>query len=234
MIMRQRVIGIVTAVVLAAVGTALLVAYVRGAEHRAASGDRQSVLVVTDPIAKGTRAEDISRKVRAERIPDDAVAKGAITSTGSLVGEVALVDLVPGEQLLSSRFAPAAKAGTAVVPPGMFQVTVVLDAVRAMGGQVREGDSVGVLASFDDPETTHLVLHKVAVTGVRSDGGVPVTGRAQDAGPAGKLFVTLALDGPSVERVVFAAEHGRLWLSAEPKDANEGGTKVQTKAAVNA
>jgi pilus assembly protein CpaB len=48
--------------------------------------------------------------------------------------------------------------------------------------------------------------------------------------PVGNLFVTLALDGPSVERVVFGAEHGRLWLAAQPADAAEGGTKVQTRA----
>jgi hypothetical protein len=47
------------------------------------------------------------------------------------------------------------------------------------------------------------------------------------------VFVTLALDAPSVEKVVFAAEHGRVWLALEPKDANEGGTKVQSRAGVN-
>ena len=44
--------------------------------------------------------------------------------------------------------------------------------------------------------------------------------------PTGKLLVTLALDAPSVERVVFAAEHGTVWLSAEPSDAPEDGTKI--------
>ena len=34
-------------------------------------------------------------------------------------------------------------------------------------------------------------------------------------------------------RVVFGAEHGTLWLAWEPKDANEAGTKVQTRAGVN-
>jgi hypothetical protein len=36
-----------------------------------------------------------------------------------------------------------------------------------------------------------------------------------------------------MEKVVFGAEYGHLWLAWEPKDANEGGTKIQTKGGVN-
>jgi hypothetical protein len=42
------------------------------------------------------------------------------------------------------------------------------------------------------------------------------------------------LDAPSVERVVYAAEHGRLWLSQEPMDAPGTGTKLQDRVSVNA
>jgi hypothetical protein len=49
---------------------------------------------------------------------------------------------------------------------------------------------------------------------------------------AGKYLVTLAIDAPAVEQVVFAGEHGFVWLSAEPTDANEGGTKIVTRANV--
>jgi pilus assembly protein CpaB len=235
---RNKVAGVVTAVALAAGGTGLLVFYVHGAEARAVKGDRLSdVLVVAQPISKGTKAEEISGRLQLKRVPDKVRANGAVETLSSLAGEVAVVDLVPGEQVIQSRFAPQAVADRqAGVPPGMLQVTVPLDAVRAGGGLLKVGDTVGVLASFegDAGETTHLILHKVAVTGVRTDGGAPVVApKAGGPVPTGRLLVTLAVDGPSVERVVFAAEHGRLWLTTEPKDANEGGTKVQTRGTVN-
>ena len=44
--------------------------------------------------------------------------------------------------------------------------------------------------------------------------------------------MTLAIDAPAVEQVVFAAEHGFVWLSAEPADATEGGTKIVTRGNV--
>jgi pilus assembly protein CpaB len=232
MIRRQKLIGIVASVLLAAVGTGLLVAYVRGAEDRALKGEKTvEVLVVSATIPKGTKAEDIGANVRMEQVPTKVATKDALTNTLGLVGKVAAVDLLPGEQLVPSRFSSPAEAQG--IAPGLLQVTVAMDAVRAVGGQVRKGDTVAVTLSFEDPDTTHLVLNKVRVTDVRTADGQPVTTPASGPAPTGSILVTLAVDAPSMERVVFGAEYGRLWLSWQPKEAAEGGTKVQTKAGVN-
>ena len=232
MVRRQKLIGIIASVLLAAVGTGLLVMYVRSAEDRALKGEKTvDVLVVNNTIPKGTKAEEIGPNVRLEQVPSKVVNKDALNSTSSLAGKVAGVDLLPGEQLVPTRFSSPAEAQG--IPPGFLQVTVAMDPVRAIGGQIRKGDSVAVTVSFEEPETTHLVLHKVRVTDVRDEGGIPVTTPASGPAPASRLMVTLAVDGPSLEKVVFAAEYGRLWLAWEPREANEGGTKVQTKAGVN-
>jgi pilus assembly protein CpaB len=235
MIMKQRFIGIVASVLLAVMGAGLLVMYVRGAEHRALKGQKATqVLVVTDMVAKGTKAEDIGARTREEMVPAKVAAQGAVASIESLAGEVALVDLLPGEQVVGTRFGAAAQAERAGVPPGMLQVTVAVDQVRAVGGGLRTGDTVGVVVSFDDPETSRFVLHKLKVTDVRTEQGAQVTSRPQDPFPPGKMMITLAVDSPSAERLVFGAEHGRLWLGEEPQEANEGGTHLQTKATLNA
>ena len=232
MIRRQKLIGIVASVLLAAVGTGLLVAYVRSAESRALEGEKTvDVLVVSNTIPKGTKAEDITASLRMEQIPVKVATAGALTSTSPLAGKVAAVDLLPGEQLVSTRFTSPAEAQG--IASNLLQVTIALEPVRALGGQIRKGDSVGVTVSFDDPETTHLILHKVKVTDVRTVEGTAVTTPANGPAPAAGLLVTLAVDAPSVEKVVFGAEHGKLWLAWEPKEANESGTKVQTKAGVN-
>jgi len=230
MINRQKLIGVIASVVLAGLGTALLVTYVRGAERRAAKGETTlSVLVATTAIPKGTRTEAIASKVKAEQIPAKVVATGAVTSLTSVAGQVTAVDLLPGEQLVQGRFAATVQAAQATVAPGLLKVTVAIDALRAVGGQVREGDMVGVLVSFDDPKTTQLIAQKVPVTDVRTDLGASVIAKPEATAPRGMLYVTLALDGPAVEKVVFAAEHGRLWLSEQPKESNEGGTKLRTR-----
>jgi pilus assembly protein CpaB len=86
--------------------------------------------------------------------------------------------------------------------------------------------------------TTHLELHKVLVTAVQiaenADGVPDVAGDGGDesdpvkveSAPTESLLVTLALDAPSIEQLVFAAEFGTVWLANEPADAPETGTRI--------
>ena len=53
-----------------------------------------------------------------------------------------------------------------------------------------------------------------------------------DTAPNGSLFVTLALPGPDIEKIVFTSEHGSIWLAREPLDAVENGTVIQTRGTI--
>lgn len=233
---RRRILGLVASVVVTLVGTAVLVVYVRGAEERATEGEeRVPVLVVDQPIAKGTAVEDLGDRVSVTDVPAKVRADGALASLTSLAGTVAAVDLVPGDQIVSSRFKLRAEVGRGDIPPGMLEVSVALDLVRSVAGTIRTGDTVGVTASFTggDEATTHLILHKVLVTDVRTIDGAVVTSAATANSPATGVLVTLALDAASVEKVQFAADNGVLWLAREPFDADESGTQIQTRGSVN-
>jgi pilus assembly protein CpaB len=46
--------------------------------------------------------------------------------------------------------------------------------------------------------------------------------------PDGAVLVTLALTAPDAEQLVWGMENGSVWLSAEPTDATEDGTRVVT------
>lgn len=234
--MTNKVIGIVASVAMAVIGTGLLVFYVRGADERAAGADSSvEVLVASESIPKGTKAEELAPKVRLERVPSSVAAPNVLTSLSSLDGQVTVVELGQGDQLVPSRFGPPAVTEAPGVPPGLLQVTIPIDIVRAVGGQIRAGDTVGVVASFDDPRTSRMILHKVKVTGVRTQDGQTVSSEAQATAPSSSvLHVTLALEAGNVERIVFAAEYGKLWLSAEPETAPATPTRVQTKETVNA
>lgn len=61
--------------------------------------------------------------------------------------------------------------------------------------------------------------------------GAPATG-ARPAAPGGNLLVTFALNAPAAERLVFAAEHGSMWLSLQTDDTTADGTRVQTKETI--
>ncbi|MGH9157337.1 MAG: Flp pilus assembly protein CpaB [Acidimicrobiales bacterium] len=247
--MKRRLVGLVASLVLAAVGTFALIGYVQSAKDKALAGEKLvDVLVVRRPITRGTPVAAIAGLIETVQVPVKVKAAGSVASLTSLKGLVAGADLVAGEQVLAPRFVTAQVAtGVAEVPPDRLQVTVSLDPTRAAGGRVRAGDRVAVVASLSltgpeegapAVETTHLILHKVVVASVQAEQKLPAvaTGaavavtpsRTPSVAPTGNLLVTLALDAPSVERVVFAAERGTLWLALEPAEAPEGGTKVVT------
>lgn len=244
--MKRRFIGIAGALALALIGTLVLVSYVNGAEDRALAGEKVvKVLVAAEPIEAGTPASELEGKLQFERVPQKVRAEGAVTSIGQLGERVTETQLVKGEQIVKSRFIEESAAGGAV--PGstgedqkLLQQTISIDPARAIGGTVKAGDSVAVVGSFDpftdptgaqSPNQTHILIHKVRVTNVQvsQTGGVPTAEDAEegeDTVSDGAFLVTLALSAPNVERVTFTAEFGHVWLAAEPKDADETGTKI--------
>jgi pilus assembly protein CpaB len=233
----RRILAAVAALVLALVGTVVLVAYVRGADARAMAGVQTvSVLVVDQPVAAGTPGDQLADLVRSELVPAKAAVPGRVTDLAELVGTVASVDLQPGEQLLAARFvAPddLRAAGAVALPAGDQEVSVLLEPQRAVGGRLSAGDTVGVYLSIggQDGGSTHAVLHGVLVTQVQ---GAPAaatdTAAADDPGaaatPSQSLLITLAVTAEEAEPIVFGMEHGTLWLSLEPAGADNGDTTV--------
>ena len=153
--MNRKWIGVIVAVVLAAVGTWVIVRYVQGADDRALEGEEVvQVLVVETRIAAGTPGGDIEGSVSVELVPAKVQAPSSLESIedlDSLEGLVASVDLLPGEQVISARFiSPEVldEQDAIVVPDGLLEVTLSLTPERAIGGVIRPGDQIAVFASF--------------------------------------------------------------------------------------
>jgi pilus assembly protein CpaB len=259
--MKKRLIGMAISVALAGAGTFALLSYVKSADERALAGEETvEVLVVESPVAKGTPASEVARAVTTQMVPVKVRAEGSLTSLATMAGSVTAVALVPGEQVVATRFVDPVELATetaVIIPDGLLEVTIALDPQRAVGGQPLPGDLVAVVASFNDVATetdsattsvpgapapeaastaaTHILLHKVLVANVQSNDQAPsaqpadITTVSYAAAPGGELLITLALSAPDVERLVFAAEHGRIWLARESADSPEGGTQIQTK-----
>ena len=248
--MKRKIIGVLAALVLAGIGTAALVVYVESAKDKAVAAEALvDVYVVSETIPKGTPVGEITQSVEVTEVPAKVLVDGAVTDLDDLdEALVAAVDLQAGEQLLSSRLVVASQLGRASVPAGLQELTVSLDPTRAVGGSLNVGDTVGVVLSFDpfdlpesedqSPNMSHLTFHKVVVTAVQFAEGDGTNAESGDEGadedadaepaPTNQVLVTLALTSPQVEQVVFGAEFGHIWLTAENADADESGTRVVT------
>lgn len=234
--MRRRLLAALAALLLAATGAVVLLAYVRGADARALAGVQTvDVLVVDQPVAEGTPGEDLAGLVRTERLPAKAAVSGGVTDLGELAGQVATADLQPGEQLLAARFAAPddlGVPGTVAAPEGASEVSILLEPQRAVGGRLAAGDTVGVHVSLDGGQT-HVVLNRVLVTQVQgapapAEGEGTETASSGGAAPTNSLMITLGLRPEQTEAVVFGMEHGTVWLSLEPEGVDLEGTEVLT------
>jgi pilus assembly protein CpaB len=150
---------------------------------------------------------------------------------------------------------PAQLVGTGrvAVPAGLQEVTVKLSMDRMVGGNIRAGDTVGVILSFPEdekrnvPDQSQLIFHKVMVTAVQnatgtvaqeqtastektSDGSLGSKSSAAQA--TGGYMVTLARNSVDVEKIVHAVEFGTVYLSKESASTTTDSTGVMERVRV--
>jgi pilus assembly protein CpaB len=130
------------------------------------------------------------------------------------------------------------------IPTGLQELTLKLPIERVAGGVLKAGDTVGVFLSLEDAGATQagskartqLTFHKVLVTAAQFSNGTATqtggsdatAGTAQASSTSSSneqtddtYLVTLARNSADAERIVFAAEFGKIYLSKEPGDALE-------------
>jgi len=240
---RRRVLGVGAAVVLAGLGSAGVISWAESSKNQAEAQQAQTAVVIIDKhVPKGADAATILAASHLSTIQQKNVADGALTSEDQIGTQVATADLVPGDQLVEARL------GTEIPgpPADKVQVSATLSADRAVGGQLKVGDSVGVYLSFEPfdtnrpesdtttppktPNSTHLEFHNVQVTAIQSTQDPVSTDETQPLNQVAStnFIVTLALTPAQSERFVFAAEFGHIWLSNEPATVNDDGTGIIT------
>jgi Flp pilus assembly protein CpaB len=245
--MKTRIIGAIVALVLAGIGAFVLIAYVRGADARAAEGaEMADVYVVQDLIPKGTSGDTVADYVEVDSVPQRNIADGAVTDLDDLAGLIAAADILPGEQLLEARFAdPAdlAAQGDVQVPEGMQLVSFTLPADRVVGGEIRAGDRIGMVGTVDPAEPseaeevinpiTQFAFNGVLVTRVEgvsvADASEDETDPAQD--PTAGIMLTIALSTHDIERWVWFTEgedhdYANMWLTLQLESTDTGGSST--------
>ena len=228
--MKSRLLGGIAALVLAVIGTVLLVVYVQGADSRAAQGlEPVDVLVVKESVPAGTKAADLIKYVQSEAIPQSAVPDGALRSLDEQAGRVTSVDLEAGEQLLASRLVDPKELvpGTVPVPEGMEEVTLLLSPERAPVPAEVKGWK----------QSTGLLFHDVLITAVQKaapDTKKPETTDSSGSAdskvemPNGSAYVTVARSDADAAKLVFGAEFGTIWLAKQTDSSAKSDPPVTT------
>lgn len=250
--MRSKVLIAAVAIMLGGIAAFTAFAYLNGIQRAAEAGSRMTdVLVAAQDIPRGTSASDLlaSGAAVVKKMPLRYVPEGAMSSLTGVTDRVLAVPVTSGEVLTSARFQYPSEAGLAFnVPPGLVAVTVPVDDARGVAGLVKPGDRVAVLitvASRDGKgDQTGYAVPGTKVLAVGRSTGAEAEGPRSTSGGGGALSgdgdktevsntITLAVSANDAEKVVFAAEAGRLWLALLPTtESAAASATVQSAATV--
>lgn len=210
----------VTCAVAAAV--ILLVALNQYKKSVSLANREDTVLVATGTIQKGTSADVIAQEqlYKPEPILGANLASGAIVNAAALHGEVAVQDILPGQQLTASDFVPAASGVVGQLTPGQRAVSLALDAEHGLVGELEPGDHVDVYGEFGGGSTTGstgaalvklLIPNALVIKVPSTNSGIGSSGTSGT--------VVLAVSDGQVGTLAYAADNGKVWLALRPGDA---------------
>lgn len=273
--MNRKILGIVLAVLIAGLGAFVISRAAGGGGGGATvasdgspvqlpAEEMRGILVVDRLVPKGTPVSSLALAASVKEVPVRLASSEALATLEGLEEKVTAIDLKPGDQVFASRLVEPGLFSRLVapvdVPDGLLQMAISLEPERALGGQLRAGDTIAVAASFaagtetkdngviiDVPASTHIILHKVLVTQVQSseavapvdvDGteevGAETDPRELTSAYLANLTVTVAVTHEQASKLVFARENAQLWLISEPDDAPEEELlEIQTRRTVN-
>jgi pilus assembly protein CpaB len=219
---RRKVLVLVAALI-AALGTAVVFLYVRGADGRADQKfAAQQVLVAKSAIAPGETltAAQAAGKIVPKTVTAGSLVPGSVTDLASIPGkEVATTTIYPGEQILASKFGTSGSgASTLGIPKDQIAISIQLDDPGRVAGFVNPGDHVVIFASASadggsgKAGGTQVLLPNVTVIGVGSTTTVATTTTdatgAQTTESLPRTLMTLALDQKDAQKVIFAKNGG--------------------------
>lgn len=222
--MARRSALLIAAVLIAAVGTAMIVLYVRGIDDRATQGQELvEVLTATAVIDAGetvTAAQEAG-KFEAKQVRRDDMVAGALDSTEPIADLVALGTVYPGEQIISDRFGTIGSIENLVIPDDKMAISIELTDFERVAGFVNPGSEVAIFGSAASPirrlpdgteqtlpAVTRIVLTRVPVIGVGTTSVTSTTittGEGEQVTEAvPRTILTVAVTQEEAEKLVLA------------------------------
>jgi len=180
---------------------------------------RQEVAVAAADIPRGTTIT--AEMVRTARIPSDLLPAGTVAAADapSLVGRVAVVDVLLNEPLLQAKLASldASRGVAALLDPGKRAMAVRVDDEVGVAGFVKATDHVDVFVTLvtegagnqASGPVTKLILADTPVLAIGSE--LVRSGRDEVAIPV--QVITLEVTPAEAEKLAYAATLGKFRLA---------------------
>jgi len=219
--MGRRTLLLITSILVAAVGTALIGLYVRGAESRAIGNTAtRSVLVAQTDIPGGSVPGRKSYRLEERRVGD--LADQPITDPAQIIGR-AVSPIYRGQVLQARMFAAGGAIGAGNgIKAGQLGITVDLTDAQRAAGLLRLGSLIDIFtlpATGNGGRKPGPILSGVTVIQIGNQRMGSTADGADDENVPSTL-VGLTLSEPDVIRLKSAEAAGSLYFAVLPKPAS--------------
>ena len=222
--MDRRRILLVVAVLVAALGSALVFLYTKGADTRAEEKfDTVEVLQATAMINPGETIDDAQAggKLALKAVSQESLLDGYQTSTDSLDGMVSLGTIYPGEQIISAKWGTSTAVQSSLqIPEQNMAASVNLTDPARVAGFVNPGSEVAIFWTGNNAAggiMSKILLTRVTVLGVGSTTPVSTTTTDQSGASTTeqlpRTLLTLSLTQAQTQKVLLGASTGELAFS---------------------
>ncbi|PVG82751.1 Flp pilus assembly protein CpaB [Nocardioides gansuensis] len=236
--MARRSVLLTVALVIAALGTAMIVLYVQGIDARAAEGqDLVEVLAATDVIDAGESVASAQAAGKFEKVEvrREDMVEGALGSISSIEDKVSLGTIFPQEQIISQKFGDPGSEEGLVIPDDKLAISVELTDPARVAGFVNPGSQVAIFVSADPvllkPDGTEqklapytrLLLPQVQVIGVGTTSMTAKTTTTEEGEQTTeqvpRTILTVAVDQEQAEKVIYGSRNGELSFALLSKES---------------
>jgi pilus assembly protein CpaB len=236
--MGRRTILLTVAIVVAALGTALVFLYVRSADDRALEGQQQvQVLFATQEIPVGQSAQDAANNgsLVLRTVAQNSVAENALSDIDPIADEVALTTIFPGQQIVTPAFGDNTGVSAIPIPTDKMALSLQLGDPERVAGFLSAGSEVAVFATLPNPkggstnanaQQTQLLVPRVQVITVGNVQPVQQTttdqNGQQNTEEIPRAIVTLAVDQQQAQSLIWATQNGTLYFTLLTPDSKVG------------
>ncbi len=189
-------------------------------------GDFVRVVIARQRIPAKTQIT--AQMIEVNDIPATFLNTQATVDTKEVLGKTTKSEILPGEQVLRDRLANDRGSSEGLsfqIPQGKRAVTIAVDEVSGVAGQVRAGDRVDVLGTFDQQgavgqektSATSILIQNVDVLSIDQSTSSDALSN-QDAKNGSNLAhtITLAVTPEQAQPLVLCSEKGTLRLALRP------------------
>lgn len=230
--MKSKFATLIIAIILGLIATGSTALYIKKINQSALAGEQlKKIYIAKKAIPKGEKLIDlISRKeIKLEAIPSRYAAENTLSSKDEFDGLVLTSDLSKGEQITSSIVDKPSQAELAFqIPKDKIAISIPVDEVVGVSGNLKKGDRVNVIATFSPGEggkdITRTLLRNILV--LSSSEEVAIKNQIKSSpqkGSKSNNTVNLAVSQVESEKLIFAEEKGHVWLALLPVGYKDNG-----------